>query len=1032
MPQAIPLIGGVLITIGVEGTVGALLGAAFAAAGSHLLTKKTAKVGDLAGLNAGLMKNVTNSVASIPVIYGTRKVGGPIALLSTTDRTFNNDVLHMVAVWCEGEISSVDTVYANDVDVTSASGPDLASWTTVTSYVGTTTQAADPTLLTEFVGPNPTWTAAHQLKGIAYSYVAYEYDAVEGPNVFSQGIPTTTAKIVGKLLYDTRTSSTAYSVNPALAIYDFLTDTVYGRGIPAAEIDTASFNAAANYCETSVETYVGSGVFQDRYTCNGVLDTDLKTIDNLNNLLTSCMGMLVFSGGTYKLIIEKAETPSFTLDEDNIIGPLAIASDTAGNRLNRIRVHFFNPDVDYKRDIRFVDSTSFRTADNGALLDAQIDLPFTADAHTAKQIAGIILRQSRFSMTVQGTCTIEGLRMEVGDVIYLTHETPGFTNQEFRVVSLTLNPDSTVGFVLREYDSTVYALDNDNTEDPPEQTDLPDPFTVEPPTGLTLTPRDTVQPDGTVLSDIIVTWTASTDIFVTGYRIEWKRTADTEYGGVDVGKDDLEYVITGLKVGIVYNVRIQSFNSLGVHSAWVTDNDTTIGDSTAPSVPTSFTVEAKIEAIKLTWTSATDADFAYTEIWRSNSSSHAAGNQRAKMVSGSYLDPVTAGSTKWYWVRSVDFTGNASAWVPSSAGAGETTTALYAFEGDNVFGDILDNIEQAWKYTFEDNMFTAFPWTPVGGTLAQDTDQYGGTYAGLFGATGASTGRTAVIQIPVNQTRNWAGKRVRAQFLQKRPPGFATNSRVRIRNTTDSTTLGDHTFSPTANYSREYFFADIEEDTADDVIEFQVYADTDGTDKDVLIDALSVHEVPDLFIAADIEDWISADAITADVMAANSITAANAAIAALTVDTAEIATAAVETLKIDGNAATLPEFSYIAGNITNYKADGWGEVATKSITASVTGQPILIDYTCGVQGSVNPPQAYDIRLKRNGTVIETRDGWSTADTAKFYTGVFSFIHTPTTTGVKTYSIEIDTQGSSPTGDAVNMRDRFLRLAHLKR
>ena len=57
------------------------------------------------------------------------------------------------------------------------------------------------------------------------------------------------------------TAITRYSNNPALAVRDYLTNTVYGRGISESLMDDTSFEAAANYCDTEVTfEYIENGI----------------------------------------------------------------------------------------------------------------------------------------------------------------------------------------------------------------------------------------------------------------------------------------------------------------------------------------------------------------------------------------------------------------------------------------------------------------------------------------------------------------------------------------------------------------------------------------------------------------------------------------------------------------------------------------------------------------------------------------------------------------------------------------------------
>ena len=60
----------------------------------------------------GILVNKFSSNAHIPIIYGTRKVGGNVVFLRTSGT--DNKYLYMAVVLGEGEISSVEALYIND------------------------------------------------------------------------------------------------------------------------------------------------------------------------------------------------------------------------------------------------------------------------------------------------------------------------------------------------------------------------------------------------------------------------------------------------------------------------------------------------------------------------------------------------------------------------------------------------------------------------------------------------------------------------------------------------------------------------------------------------------------------------------------------------------------------------------------------------------------------------------------------------------------------------------------------------------
>jgi hypothetical protein len=106
---------------------------------------------------------------------------------------------------------------------------------------------------------------------------------------------------------------------------------------------------------------------------------------------------------------------------------------------------------------------------------------------------------------------------------------------------------------------------------------------------------------------------------------------------------------------------------------------TITGKLIPPDPPDDLTATADKIRIKLAWTPSPSRDVAYYEVWRSNTASHAAGISLAKVNATTHLDYVASyGVTRYYWVRAIDRDGNASAWEPSSGGAGASAaTAKY-------------------------------------------------------------------------------------------------------------------------------------------------------------------------------------------------------------------------------------------------------------------------------------------------------------------------------------------------------------------
>ena len=437
MPAAIPLaLGAGASSLVGGGLLGALVGGVVRF-GASLLFQQEADTPDFTYQDQarGIQQNISNPVQPIPVIYGKYRLAGSRVFAEVNGSS--NEYLDQVIVFCEGEIESIDDVYLDDIPATDARFSGLVS---IYKHTGTDAQAADSVL----VANTASWTANHKLSGIAYLYIRLRFDAEAFPK-----IPVVSADITGKRVTDVISSSYGYSNNPANCIYDYLTNTRYGRSIPASEIDIASFQAAHSICAATVSNSPEPA--QNTYDCDGVINIDNSTLQNIRDMLTSCRAYLIFTSGKYRLIVDQAETSAYTFNEDNVIGNFAITLDAKTDRYNRVRVRYFNSDRKFQPDIYIGDSSTYRTDDNETLLERQFTLPFTCNYFRAKRIADIELEQSRHNILVEFVTTLEGLRAEVGDVVNITHSTPGWTNKKFRVLNIQLDSEDTIRVRAREY-----------------------------------------------------------------------------------------------------------------------------------------------------------------------------------------------------------------------------------------------------------------------------------------------------------------------------------------------------------------------------------------------------------------------------------------------------------------------------------------------------------------------------------------------------------------------------------------------------
>ncbi len=281
------------------------------------LLAETPKDFDLGQQLRGQLVSVRAPAADSFVVYGETRIGGTIVHVESTGT--KNDTLFQSIVMTGHEIQSVEKVYVNDEEFTLTPSGNIY---TITYKGSSTVLNFDYLIGTETQSPmellSGTTAATYQFKGLAVLGVKAVFDQ----DKFPQGLPNFTAKIRGKKVYDPRTTTTAYSTNAALCIRDYLTNTEFGFGATAAEIDDSAFSTAADICDENVS--LAAGGTEKRYTINGAFSSGEKPKDVLGKMLTSCGGQLAYVGGKWVLRVAAYRSPSLTLTDDDIVGEVTI------------------------------------------------------------------------------------------------------------------------------------------------------------------------------------------------------------------------------------------------------------------------------------------------------------------------------------------------------------------------------------------------------------------------------------------------------------------------------------------------------------------------------------------------------------------------------------------------------------------------------------------------------------------------------------------------------------------------------------
>ena len=660
----------------------------------------------------GILVNKFTANAHIPIIYGTRKVGGNVVFLETSGT--DNESLYMAIILSEGEINSVESLFVNDNQVTlSGSLTDGTSRTvastdsnffdtensssliTVQANLGTDSQSSS-TLLGEL----DSWTSDHKLSGLAYIALKFTWN----PDKFGS-LPTVQAIVKGRKIYNPNldgtltggsgshradTSTTwAYSDNPILQMLDYLRNDRFGMGITNSYFDSnfADWQTASDVCDTDITPFTGASSI-DLMDSHAVVDTYVKAIDNVKNFVRGSRSYLNFSGGIYNILVETTGSASITLTEDNIIGGITVQSKNKNSRYNRVIVNFINPDKNYQSDtVQFppVDETglatadqhdTMKTADGGLLLEGRFDFSMFTSPYQAQEMAEIILRRSRSSLDISLKVDATATDLSIGDLVNITHATPSFSAKPFRVQGMTINADHSVNLQCSEHQDSFYTFGTQNEVAEIPDTNLPNPFSVQAPV---VSASDELRSRNEEAIAVLLVNVTATDQFITDFEVQAKKSTDSVFINLGRGSSS-QFELVNVEDNVVYDIRARSVSSVS-RSSFTSITHQVVGKTAPPQDVTNFGVNIIGTEAHLSWTPVTDLDLSHYRIRHAKETSgatYANSIDIADKVSRPANTVIVPAMTGTYFIKAVDKVGN------SSENAVSTVAIIESIKGLNL------------------------------------------------------------------------------------------------------------------------------------------------------------------------------------------------------------------------------------------------------------------------------------------------------------------------------------------------------------
>jgi len=532
----------------------------------------------------GPIQNTKTQQLPVPLVYGRNRLAGNIIMQDFLDTKKTKQ--NMLIALGLGEFNSISDVKANELSL-SSNPPEGCS---LSIYRGTSSQTAD----------------SRSLGGLSYPNIAYLAITLKASEKLS-GNPTITSIVEGRKIWTP--SGVRFSRNPAWIVYDILTGTYWdpekgrnepvGLGLPLELVDLESFTEAAAYCDELVDG-------EPRFTLDYVIDTQKSAIDHLTDILSCFRGALIARDKIALYIDKPVSAPYKSIGLDNIIeGSFTWWQRPEDEIYNRVVIEWVNPDMHWEQTVSTFENEA-DIAERG-IVERRYQLYGITRAAQAARMGAYLLDVSNGSINMcQFALSIKDSDIEVGDVIAITHDLPGWENKWFRVIKLEDQGDDTIVVTASEYVAEAYndrAMDITLTID----TNIPNPFNILPPNNLQAVEWGYQTPSGAHIANLDLTWDPPDDASarVEEYAIYVTYDGKRRFQGTT---KDTAFTVSNLPIVSSLLVEVEAVSVFHEHSTPLQLYTSIVGVDNPPSDVTGVSAQLTKDGIVVTWDPNTDID----------------------------------------------------------------------------------------------------------------------------------------------------------------------------------------------------------------------------------------------------------------------------------------------------------------------------------------------------------------------------------------------------------------------------------------
>ena len=340
--------------------------------------------------------------------------------------------------------------------------------------------------------------------------------------------------------------------------------------------------------------------------------------------------------------------PAATLTSDDLRGDVTIQGARPRRDLfNGVRAVYVEPSANWQpTDAPPLLASNYVAQDGGEMIYRDLEFPLTTSVATVQRLMKVELERNRRQRTVAFPANLSALRLRPWEAATVALDR--LTPFPARVTAWSLAAEGGVDLTLEEEDAAVWdwnpAVDERATGSNPAVV-LPNPGVIAAPSGITVE-----TPTTTAFAVLAVSWAAVGSSHLAGYQVEFLPAAVVAWQGYG---GSLGATAAVLPTAEPTGFRVRAVARSGAVSGW--------RQALVPAAVAAPTATGIAGGIRLSGGFPPDA--VRLQVFEATTSSLVAAAKLPEGPTSLFWDRtgLTAGDTRWYWLRAVSAEGNVSA-----------------------------------------------------------------------------------------------------------------------------------------------------------------------------------------------------------------------------------------------------------------------------------------------------------------------------------------------------------------------------------